>query len=142
MTKSDILKVLEWRSGRPADIWLSHRDLVANVIKKFNLKALEVDAYPYMPSAAGAMPEVASAMTATKTKALAVETKLRWPKPFPGGLRIPHLHFGADIYLLDRAQWKEFSGMVLRDVQERLAKAKELNFEQTLELTETINTLG
>ncbi|PKM43843.1 MAG: hypothetical protein CVV05_13395 [Gammaproteobacteria bacterium HGW-Gammaproteobacteria-1] len=138
MAELDPIRVLKWKAGRPADIWLSHRDLVAGMIKKFNLKALEIDAYPSMPAAA--MPE--AAVTATKSRSLAVEAKLRWPKPFPGGLRIPHLHYGADIYLLDRAQWKEFSGTVLREAAERIAKAKEISFEQTLELTEAVNTLG
>ncbi len=140
MAEFDPIKVLKWKAGRPADIWLSQRELVAATIKKFNLKALEVDAYPYMPAAA-AMPEAAAATT-TKSRSLAVEAKLRWPKPFPGGLRIPHLHYGADIYLLDRAQWKEFSATVLREAVDRIAKAKEISFEQTLELTEAVNTLG
>jgi hypothetical protein len=138
MAEFDPIKILKWKAGRPADIWLLQRELVAATIKKFNLKALEVDAYPSVPAAA-AMSEVA---TATKSRSLAVEAKLRWPKPFPGGLRIPHLHYGADIYLLDRAQWKEFSGTVLREAAERIAKAKEISFEQTLELTEAVNTLG
>lgn len=138
MAEFDPIKILKWKAGRPADIWLLQRELVAATIKKFNLKALEVDAYPSVPAAA-AMSEAA---TATKSRSLAVEAKLRWPKPFPGGLRIPHLHYGADIYLLDRAQWKEFSATVLREAAERIAKAKEISFEQTLELTEAVNTLG
>lgn len=139
MAEFDPIRVLKWKIGRPADIWLSQRELVAATIKKFNLKALEVDAYPYMPASV-AVPEAAAATT--KSRSLAVEAKLRWPKPFPGGLRIPHLHYGADIYLLDRAQWKEFSAAVLREATDRIARAKEISFEQTLELTEAVNTLG
>ncbi len=142
MAQLDLSKVLIWRIGRPADIWLSHSALVASVIKKFRLKALDVASYPSMPAMdAGMIEEVA--MNATRAKAATViPPKLRWPRPFPGGLRIPHVHFGADVYLLNDVQWKDFSTSVLRDVTKRISSAKEISFEQTVELAEAVNTLG
>lgn len=145
MAELDPIRILKWRVGRPADIWLSNRDLIASFIKKYNIKPLEVESYPDVSSMpASAFTEVAAATTTTKSKSLAagITQKLPWPKPFPGGMRVPHLHFGPDVYILDRLQWKEFSGAILRETQERLGKAKEISFEQTLELTQAIHTLG
>lgn len=142
MAQLDLSKILIWRIGRPADIWLSHSALVESVIKKFKLKALAVESYPSMPAMDTGMLDE-TAMMATKAKAVsAVPAKLRWPRPFPGGLRIPHMHFGADVYLLNQEQWKDFSTAVLRDVSKRIASAKEVSFEQTVELAEAVNALG
>jgi hypothetical protein len=142
MAQLDLSKILIWRIGRPADIWLSHSALVANVIKKYRLKALDVASYPSMPAMEAGMIEE-TAMMSTRTKAATtIPPKLRWPRPFPGGLRIPHVHYGADIYLLNSVQWKAFSTDVLRDVTKRIASAKEISFEQTIELAEAVNTLG
>lgn len=142
MAQLDSSKILIWRIGRPADIWLSHQGMVADVIKKYKLKALDVAAYPSVPTMdMGVLEE--TAMMTTKAKSIpSVPAKLPWPRPFPGGLRIPHLHYGADIYLLDTRQWREFSAAVLTEVSKRIANAKEVSFEQALELAEAANTLG
>jgi len=140
MAELDPIRALKWKAGRPAELWLSQRPMIENFIRSHQLKPLEVEAYPYVPTNALEVAEVAP--QAANVRVAAPELKLRWPKPFPGGLRIPHLHFGPDIYLMTGAQWTEFSSTVLRDVQERIAKAKEITFAQTLELTEAANTLG
>ncbi len=142
MAQLDLSKILIWRIGRPADIWLSHQGMVADVIKKYKLKALDVASYPSVPAMdMGALEEMATVTTKAKTTA-ALPAKIRWPRPFPGGLRIPHVHYGADIYLLDARQWKDFSTAVLSDVSKRIASAKEVSFEQAVELAEAANTLG
>jgi hypothetical protein len=142
MAQVDLSKILIWRLGRPADIWLSHSVLVNKLIKQFKLKPLAVESYPSMPAMDASMIEE-TAMMSTRTKAATImPPKLRWPRPFPGGLRIPHVHYGADVYLLNQTQWKDFSTSVLRDVSKRISSAKEISFEQVVELSEAVNTLG
>lgn len=143
MAQVDPTKLLIWKFGRPADLWLLHNELISSFISKNKLKPLEIDSYPAVPALAAADLAAVAPTTAVKTKSLALDIhRIPWPKPFPGGLRIPHLHFGPDIYLLDRARWKEFSSTVMRDVQARIANAKEISFEQAIELTEAANSLG
>lgn len=145
MYQIDPGKLVIWRIGRPADIWLSQREVIAGMIAKYKLKPLDVESYPHVQVAAvaEAVEQVAAPAAAkTRAKALPISARLPWPKPFPGGLRIPHLHFGPDVYLLNRVQWREFSASVMRDMQERLGAAKELGFEQTMELSQAATTLG
>jgi hypothetical protein len=136
-TQIDPTKLVIWKAGRPAELWLSHRELVAGFIKKHNLKPLEPESYPSMPvEMTGASEAMTLAAASSKSKQAEWVSRIPWPKPFPGGIRIPHFHFGPDLYLVDRDQWKEFSDMVVRDVGDRLGKAREIGFEQVLELTE------
>ena len=47
-------------------------------------------------------------------------------KLFPRGIRIAHFHFEKDVYLLIKEQWKGFSGNIIRDFQEKLAKVNDM----------------
>jgi len=45
------------------------------------------------------------------------------PKPFPGGKRGPHLHYGGAVYAVNPEQWKVFTDAVIKDCQARLGRA-------------------
>ena len=129
-TRIESVRRLTWIYGRPAELWLSYRHLIADLIKKHKLPALPGEAYPYIPMAGE--PGMAAFTNAPESGKRA--SGWRWPIPFPGGIRIPHLHFNHDIYLLEHKQWKEFSGAVVKDVEQRLADVKEGSFDQIVEL--------
>ncbi len=71
---------------------------------------------------------------------IAIEIKYLRPKPFPGGMKVAHLHFKDDVYLLNHEQWKEFSSKVVKNFQEKLAKIETVNFDKMMELSEAIET--
>jgi hypothetical protein len=52
--------------------------------------------------------------------------------PFRGtpGIPVFHLHYKGEIYLLDKAQWGEFSKMIIADSKANIENAKELSFEE------------
>jgi hypothetical protein len=50
------------------------------------------------------------------------------PRLFPGGIKIPHLHFQGDIYILNDKQWKEISTEVINGLRKKIADAKSVNF--------------
>jgi hypothetical protein len=62
--------------------------------------------------------------------------------PIPGGIRIAHVHFKDDIYLLSDEQWKEFTNSIIKDFQAKLSKIKSVNLEQTIELSEAIDNIA
>ena len=64
------------------------------------------------------------------------------PRPFPGGLRCPHLHHKRDIYRLTEKQWLDFSGKALANLRDKLDKAQTVSFEEVMELSEVIGGLG
>jgi len=60
-------------------------------------------------------------------------------RPWPGGIKIAHLHFKGDIYLLNESQWKNFSVGVVREFQNKLAKVNTVSFEQVMEISEAVD---
>ena len=67
--------------------------------------------------------------------------KFRWPLPFPGGIKVPHLHYLGRIYFLETEQWQEFSQTAIKQVQEKLALARTVSFGDLMDLTEVVNEL-
>ncbi len=129
----DPSRVLIWKFGRPAELWLSYHHQVADLIKSHKLSPLTADEYPYLPMAAEL-----GAVTFTREASQKTAARLQWPIPFPGGIRIPHLHYGRDVYLVKPEQWKEFSQVVVSDIHDRLVGAKEIGFDQVLELGQAV----
>lgn len=121
-----------WKWGRPAELWLSHRDLTARFVEKEGLRALPVEHLGLTAPAA-----MAKAVGGGGQEALAGRSL--WPYPFPGGLRIPHLHLDAEIYPLDREQWRAYSRQVIDSFQKQLDQAGSVSFDQLLEVS---NALG
>ena len=58
------------------------------------------------------------------------------------GIRIAHLHFRNDVYLLDAVQWKAFSGKVLGEFSAKLSKASTVSFDQLLDLSDAVDTIA
>jgi hypothetical protein len=117
-----------WRHGRPADVWVTNQELVAQFVKDHRLQPIPAEHFGL------GQPTGATRGVAPEAREILVRP-FPWPDPLPGYLRSPHLHFGGEIYVLDGEQWKEFSGRVMDGVREKLAGARTLGFEQMLELT-------
>lgn len=91
----------------------------ANAIQAVAVKAVAAEAVT--PRAAKAAAEPAKA-----AKYLDLDIR--------GGMRVPHLHFNNKIYMLDEKQWAAFSGAIVADVKAKLAKTKEVSFEEGMAL--------
>lgn len=118
-----------WRYGRPPDLWIKNIDVVKEFIAKYNLKPIPMGHLPMSGTMAELQPK-------TTTKRLTPK-----PIPFPGGIRLAHLHYQDDIYVLNAEQWKEFSGRLMKDFQTKLATVKTIGFEQLIELSAAIDSL-
>lgn len=120
-----------WLFGIPAPIWLNRLEMIEVFIKENALQPAALEALPVSPlinQAAGA--EIAERAV-----------KNRWTG-FPGGIRIPHLHFKGNVFVLKEELWQKFSANLVKDLQGRLAKAKSVSFEQAIEISEAIDSLG
>ncbi len=51
-----------------------------------------------------------------------------------GGLKVFHLHYNGEIYLLNARQAKEFSRRILEKSQEKLSKVNQIAFDDALAL--------
>jgi hypothetical protein len=123
-----------WRWGRPVDFWLRHVELVENVIQENELQPLAPE---HLPWNAAMMPQREMAALA-KTEAAG---KKWWPIPFPGGIRIAHLHFKDDVYLLKDEQWAKVSSQIMDQFREKLRGANRVTFEQMMDLSEVLDTM-
>lgn len=116
-----------WLFGRPVEMWVRYRDVVARFVK--DLKPIPSEHLVFDdPIPVGTL----------KTEAAA----LIRPRPFPGGLRMPHLHLADRVYQLDQAQWKAFSGEVVKNLQERLARAGSVGLDDLIQVSDAMEGLG
>jgi len=121
------------KNGGRFDYWISNLEFVAQFIDKHKIQAIEREHF---------VMDDPIPISPIRMENVSVELKYLKPKPFPGGLKIPHLHFKNNTYLVTHKQWKDFSAMAVKNFQEKLAKAETVNFDQLMELSEAIDTLG
>jgi hypothetical protein len=114
-----------WRCGRPADLWIKNIERIQELITKFNLKPLPEEYSKIME-----LPIIEER-----------RPTIRRP-PIPGGIKIAHVHFKDDVYLLNEEQWREFTGSVIKDFQAKLSKVKIVTIAQTIELSEALDNIG
>ena len=132
-----VVKPLWWKYGRPADFWLKNIRLVKEAIEKYKLEpVLKESLMEEEFSAPRGFSFIAELIADKQEKVPSIP-----PKPFPGGIRIPHFHFEKDVYLLSEEQWKDFSTIVIKDFQAKLARVNTVNFEQVMEMSEAMDSL-
>ena len=115
-------------SGLVADVWLEHARVVEKYITE---KQLSPDTEVLQFRAA--KPEVAEKMSGEQAYA---DWQLK-----QGGIRVPHLHYKGELYLLNKKQWNEFSGEILKEFSKKLAETKTVNFGQLMDISETMNEI-
>jgi hypothetical protein len=116
-----------WRWGKPADIWVRQVELIEQIIRTNQLKPVAEAGLGLGVMAVEAGREMPAAL-------------LR-PGDLRGGMRGPHVHFAGEVYLLNEAQWREFTRTVMKGYQSKLTAAKAVGFEQMLEISNAMESL-
>ena len=129
-------KYVIWKAGRPAELWLDQRKLIAKIIKKYELQPLEQEFYPQTMEEFGL--ERSAKMMEMNTDA---RLRMLWPFPYPGGIVGPHVHYGRDVFMLNTEQWGVFSKGVIKDMVNRLAEDGVPSMNQLLEVTEGLKNM-
>ena len=131
----DMYEMLKSKYGGRFDRWITDVKRIATFIEKNKIRAVE--------RVHLLMDEPAPVIQPKGSKATMEVAFIRPPyPPFPGGLKCAHLHFRGDIYLLTDKQWKEYSGVVVRDLQKKLGAAETVSFDNLMEISEAIGGLG
>jgi hypothetical protein len=127
-------KHLDWRFeiGVPRDFWIVHAVDVERFIKANKLKAVSQAA---LQERAGGQTVVARKLELPQE----VSNAPWWWKY--GGMRVPHLHYEGNTFLLNAEQWKAFSGGVMKEFSKKLAEANAVNFGQMMDLSESVNEI-
>lgn len=111
---------LKWdgTNGGKMALWKAQAAVAKAVIAEYQLQPITVRT------------EVAGPAVAARSAAAPWIKKIGFP-----GIPVPHLHYGGKIYPVTYAQWKQFSGGVIRDVQGRLARAGQVGLPELEALT-------
>lgn len=126
--RQDLLNKIVWIRGiPPADFWIRREGIIGEFVQKNKLKPSDMSGY-----------EMEVAPGAVEARGEKAALAVRRP-PFPGGIRVPHLHFKGGVYVLSEQQWQAFSGGVIKDLYEKLAKASALSFDQVRDIAEGID---
>jgi hypothetical protein len=59
-----------------------------------------------------------------------------------GGMRVPHLHFKDQVYMLNDEQWKTFSKSLLGAFKTQLEKANTVSFENAQTISDDLENVG
>ena len=116
-----------WIYGGPRDFWVRN----AAVIREF----IAANKLPVITGQVGGGVAVAGAEAAGEQELVVRRI------PFPGGIRIPHLHFNDQVHALTEEQWKAFSAQVMKDYQAKLARVKAVTFGQLMEISHAVDHL-
>ena len=127
----ELLHRITWIRGiPPIDFWVRREGTIREFIHKNGLKPMDTSGYEF---------EAIAGAAEARTEKAAVA--FRRP-PFPGGMRIPHLHFEGNVYALNEQQWQAFAGGVVKGLNEKLAKASALSFDEVRDIAEGIDKFG
>ena len=117
---------LKWGGRR--DFWVSHAALVERFVEAHGKELTKLQD-PVQPRAlaveAGPLTKVPAART------------LMWD-PTRGGMRMPHLHYAGEIYLLSDAQWAELSKSAVSALAEKMSNAGKVGFESVMQLADAV----
>ncbi|KGO35394.1 hypothetical protein JT06_02485 [Desulfobulbus sp. Tol-SR] len=117
--------------GKPRDFWTMHVKLIGEMMKKYGLIPAESVDLPLRQDM-----EAMEMRAATGNKERTI-----WPRPFPGGMLIPHFHYKGEVYLVPEKEWRKISHNIKEIFVKKLSDANRLSFDQTMTLSETIDSI-
>jgi hypothetical protein len=124
---TDDLLWWRWKYGGPREFWVTQVMAIEKFIKDGHLM-------PVDPAHLTSSPAVLQ-MNA-EGRAVFI------PKPFPGGIRVAHLHFKGNIYMLKQEEWNAFSKQMLDTYRDKLSKVKTVPFDSLISIVEAAERMG
>jgi len=118
--------MLHLKNGGGRDFWVSQAEVVGRYVEA-NAKVLT------RVVVAGQSPVVFAGASGVSTAAAG--RAMIWD-PTRGGMRMPHLHYAGEIYILNESQWADFSKSAVAALGEKLGRAQKVTFENVMQLSE------
>ena len=123
-----------WRFGGRREFWAVFEKEIGQFIKDKSLPALSKEAQMGL----GFGPIAAPMRNPTTTvKERSADLPIWWY----GGMKAAHLHYKGNIYVLKSEQWTEFIVSIIDKLNTKLKATKTVNFEKTIEISETMNEM-
>lgn len=121
-------EVLILKNGGRWDFWMSQVAVVGRYVDAHAKELTRAHMAVQGPVAQAAEP---AARAATAARAVI------WD-PTRGGMRMPHLHYAGEIYILNENQWADFSKSAMSALAEKLGKAQRVTFENVMQVSEAM----
>lgn len=118
--------VLFLKIGGRFDFWMSQLAVVGRYVDAHAGELTKVQVAAQGPVAFAAESRISTAASGRV---------MIWD-PTRGGMRMPHLHYAGEIYLLNESQWADFSKGALSALGEKLGKAQKVSFENVMHMSE------
>jgi hypothetical protein len=112
--------------GKWANIWAAELPVVEKFVRENMDKLQKWQQAAEIPIAQA---EVVARVTGP------TRTTLLWHNPY-GGMKLPHVHYAGDMYVLTESQWTELSKSVMGNIADKLRGAGRVPFDQVMGLSE------
>jgi len=119
--------VLILKNGGRLDFWVSQVDVIERFIKAAGNELTQIRVAAQSPVKLEA-----------KAEAPATVGKVILWDPTRGGMRMPHLHYAGEIYILNESQWATFSKSAMKALADKLGKVQKVSFENVMQVSETL----
>lgn len=123
-----------WWIGLPRPFWIANQAHIGRFVEQHKLQPIDPRDLVWDDP----VPVVRTEQPLEESDAV----QIRWPRPFPGGLRFAHVHHFGELYALDDEQWKDFSGQIMDTVRERINNAGQVGLFDLVELSDAADVLG
>jgi hypothetical protein len=120
--------VLTLKSGGRRDFWVSQVDMIERYIKTAGNELIRIHVAAQSPVGLEAK---------TGAPAAAAGKAIIWD-PTRGGMRMPHLHYAGEIYILNESQWATFSKSAMKALTDNLGKVQKVTFENVMQVSEAL----
>ena len=127
--------------GIPPEILINYSGLIQQLVKEGKLIPISKMESVRTRVMAGPQPEPPTLPVKTTALSIPLSNTVDWWWKY-GGIRAPHLHYGEEVYTLNETQWQAFSSTVLRDVAKKLNRAKNIGFDQFVNVANATNEIA
>jgi hypothetical protein len=108
-----------WKNGGRWDIWAAELQAVEKFIKNNDLQPLDkLTAAAYMVREDN--PAIQQPFNLMEKRGISMSIWEEYHGIY-GGIRVPHLHFRGEIYMLNNDQWNDFSKGMVEKLSAKLA---------------------
>jgi hypothetical protein len=107
----------------------------ANIIFEYKSRGVKIEGIE------GNLDVAISAPVGEVNAAAKAQLKSLKRKPFPGGIRAAHVHYNGDVFLLNKEDWKEFSGRIVEELKTKMADAHAISYDQLMNLSDNVQEI-
>jgi hypothetical protein len=113
--------MLYLKCGGRWEFWVSQINVIEQFMKTAGKELIQINE---------------AAHGAVRQEAKAASGKAILWDPTRGGMRMPHIHYAGEIYILNEKQWEDFSKLAMQSLTEKMGRMQKVPFEKVMQIAE------